>query len=495
MLQWVHGQMNQIGPYQIINELGRGGMAVVYRALQPSVNRIVALKVLPSQVEGDAQALERFRREAEAAANLTHEHIVKVWDASVSSPPYYIAMEFLDGGTLAERLAGGPLSVKQAVEIGSAVCAALDHAHQRGVVHRDIKPANIMFDAAGRPVVTDFGIARATDKTQLTAPGAKFGTPNYMSPEQASGLPTDARTDIYSAGAVLYEMVAGRPPFGGDDPLAVMYRIVNDQPVLPSGLNPGVPRALDAVVLRALEKDPRQRYQTGAEMRGALAAAMRPVVELAPTLTSVPTTPAAARAERASPRRKRRWGLALGVTLAVLAVGVGATAYLSANGMLSLPRSQQDVATAERASGDVAAEVVEPEPLSEGTGSAPEEAPAPESTPPEPPPTVPVPNVVGSESGEARTLLEGAGFVCTAATKPDPSVARGRVISQDPAAGTAAARGAEVRVVVSSGPPPAATVEQSRPTPRSTRPRSRPPKQPAPPAPAPKRPGPTPLPP
>jgi len=496
--------MNQIGPYQIISELGRGGMALVYRALQPSVNRIVALKVLPPHMETDAEALERFRREAETAANLTHEHIVKVWDASVTNAPFYIAMEFLDGGTLADRLAAGPLPVEQAVSVAGKVCAALHHAHQRGVVHRDIKPANIMFGAGGRPVVTDFGIARASEKTQLTAPGAKFGTPNYMAPEQASGLPIDGRTDIYSAGAVLYEMVTGRPPFGSDDPLAVMYRIVNEQPLLPSALNPGVPRALDAVVLRSLEKDPRHRYQTGGEMAAALAAATRPVIELAPTLTSLPTPPLGGKAT-AAPRKyapakgRRRWALALGLLLAVLAVGAGAAAYLSANGLLSRPGADQpnlektsrDQIEAVAPAGDPRSQSEQPallqdDPSPEGSGSA--HAAAVEPRKPEPLALVGVPDVVGKPSGEARTLLQQAGFSCSPATKLDGSVAAGRVISQDPAAGSREPPGTAVRITVSSGPPPAATGGQGR-----TRPR--PAGKPSTPVPAPKRQGPTPLPP
>ena len=284
----------QIGPYQIISELGRGGMGMVYRALQPSVNRIVALKVLPSHLETDETSVRRFRQEAETAANLTHESIVKVWEASLDRPPYYIALEFLEGGTLAERLADGPLPLEEAISIITRVCMALDHAHQRGVVHRDIKPANIMFDGASKPVVTDFGIARAAEHTRLTMTGAKFGTPDYMSPEQAKGLRVDHRTDLYSVAVVLYEMLTGRPPFVNEDSLVTMRQIIDETVPPPSSFNASVPPAVEAVIMRALAKDPNERYQSGAEFSRTLWAAYTAPETVLPTLAALPSTQAAA---------------------------------------------------------------------------------------------------------------------------------------------------------------------------------------------------------
>jgi serine/threonine protein kinase len=186
-------QIEQIEPYKILGELGRGGMATVYKAIQPCINRVVALKALPSHLESEKTAERRVAKEAETAGNLRHQNIVKLHDASVHQPPYYIAMEFLEGGTPADRLAHGPFSLTGAVRIVQAVRASLDYAHERGIVHRDIKPANMMFDDTGRPVVTDFGIARASDHTRLTADGPTFGTPSHMSPEHARGQRLDHR--------------------------------------------------------------------------------------------------------------------------------------------------------------------------------------------------------------------------------------------------------------------------------------------------------------
>ncbi len=267
--------MNQIGPYQIIGELGQGGMAMVYRALQPSVNRIVALKVLPSYLEDDAVAVKRFCQEAETAANLNHNNIVRVWDASVHQPPYYIAMEFLDGGTLADRLRNGSIPVEEALTIATQICGALDHAHKKHIIHRDIKPENVLFDRANRPVLADFGIARATQRTRLTLSGTKFGTPDYMSPEQAKGLRVDTRSDLYGVAALVYEMLVGRPPFLNEDPFVTMRQIIQDSSPPPRRFNPALPPSLDTLFARAFAKDPNQRFQNGAEFSQALADAFR----------------------------------------------------------------------------------------------------------------------------------------------------------------------------------------------------------------------------
>ena len=329
----------QIGPYQIIEELGQGGMAIVYKALQPSVNRIVALKVLPSDLEGDEVAVRRFRQEAETAANLTQENIVRVWDASVTSPPYYIAMEFLEGGTLADRLANGPLALEESAAIITCVCAALDHAHERGVIHRDIKPANIMFDGTGKPVVTDFGIARVAERTRFTMTGASLGTPDYMSPEQTKGIKVDHRTDLYSVGAVLYEMLTGQPPFTGE-PLTVMYQIVNEEPPRLAVHRPDIPPAIEPVVIRALAKGPDERHQSGREMAEQLWAAMRAPEQVAATaatvegeVTSSGPAPIGAATDlvtapaRERPRLAPRKGVLAGILAAVLMSLGGILAY------------------------------------------------------------------------------------------------------------------------------------------------------------------------
>jgi serine/threonine-protein kinase len=460
--------MKEIGPYQVISELGRGGMAIVYRALQPSLNRIVALKVLPSHMERDQEAVRRFRREAEVAGGLAHEAIVKVWDASVEQPPYYIAMEFLDGGTLAGRLAGRPLAPKEAIAAILPVCQGLEHAHQRGIVHRDVKPANIMFDKAGRPLVTDFGIARAIDRTQLTAPGARFGTPNYMSPEQASGLPTDRRTDIYSVGAVLYEMLTGRPPFGSDEPLSVMYRIAHEEPVKPSAFNPAVDPHLEAVVLRSLDKDPRRRFQTCAEMAAALSAAAtagasrprRP----APTLLAVPR-PGPPTPPTVRPPQVRRALLPALLVLVIVAAAAAGAVYFSS---LAVPSARQQRAPhGGTAVARVAAEQFPPapsQPVSSEQGEpsaaeAPEAQPVPQKPPAQPPPAtaprrVAVPNVVSMNLPQAQSALGQAGFESVATRQHDSQAPADQVLGQRPEAGSERLVGTRVELVVSDGPAP-----------------------------------------
>jgi eukaryotic-like serine/threonine-protein kinase len=280
-----------IGPYEIICELGQGGMGVVYRALQPSLNRVIALKVLPVQLESDPTSVARFRQEAETAARLRHPNIVTVHEAAVDSPPYYIAMEFLEGRTLADLITSrGRLELSEAIALFKQICSALDHAHNKGIVHRDIKPSNIIVSDQGHAVLTDFGIARASDQTRLTRTGAVFGSPAYMSPEQVKGLRIDKRTDIYSAGALLFEMLTGRTPYDGDDSLAVMYRIVNEEPPSARTICPDIPPAVEAVIDHAMQKDPSSRFASCGEIALALENALRQPAEKEPTCITTDKT-------------------------------------------------------------------------------------------------------------------------------------------------------------------------------------------------------------
>jgi hypothetical protein len=326
--------MDHIGPYRILGEPQPGGMALVYPAIQPSLNRRLALKILLSHLQADANFVARFRREATIAAALHHEHIVHVYDAHLADPPYYIAMEFLEGGTLATRLAPGPLAVDQAIDIATRICSALSYAHRQGVVHRDVKPSNIMFDERGRPLLTDFGIARALEGTVLTETGARLGSAPYMSPEQVRGLPVDARTDIFSLGAVLYEMTAGHAPFGTDNPAAVTHRILTEDPLPPSQQKPGLTHHLDRVIMRALAKDPSKRFQTCDEMAAALAGSQPPQRDR--------THLAAARPDQrpVPPRVRRRvWPLIASAGLLALLGG----AYV---GLHTLPRARSQTPVA-----------------------------------------------------------------------------------------------------------------------------------------------------
>ncbi len=253
--------------YRVEARIGQGGMAEVYRGFDPSLDRMVAIKVLVHPFDRDAGFVARFRREAQAAARLNHPNIVGVYDAGADGDTQFIVMEYIEGRTLASFLAGGGAPTpEQAVELTEKVAAALEAAHQHGIVHRDIKPANIMVTRTGEVKVMDFGIARL--QTDATAPqtSSVIGTPAYFSPEQAQGQPVDARSDIYSLGCVLYELLAHRQPFTGDTPVAVAYKQVNEVPPAPSAFNDQVPPALDAVVMKCMAKNPANRYQTAQEL-------------------------------------------------------------------------------------------------------------------------------------------------------------------------------------------------------------------------------------
>ena len=283
----------QLGNYKILEELGRGGMAVVYRAYQQSLNRYVAIKVLPSQFAFDREFVERFQREARAAAGLRHPNIVVIHDVGQEAGTYYIVMEYLEGRTLKQVIEReGPLPAGRATRIMEQVAAALDYAHQRGFVHRDVKPANIFVGEGDRVTLTDFGIAKAASETQhLTQTGMLMGTPEYMSPEQAGGGQVDHRTDLYALGVVLYQILAGRVPFRGTTPHATLHAVIYETPPAPRLVNPNLPPAVETVILKAVAKRPEQRFQRGADMVAALRAALGGQAPAVPVATAVPPPP------------------------------------------------------------------------------------------------------------------------------------------------------------------------------------------------------------
>ena len=258
--------------YELNHLIARGGMAEVYRAHDRLLDRPVALKVLFPELSIDRSFVERFRREAQAAANLSHHNIVPVFDWGEDTGTYFIVMEFIDGRPLSSILkSAGPLTAERTADIGSHVAAALGYAHKHGVVHRDVKPGNVLITDDGHVKVTDFGIARAMNTEEsLTQTGAVMGTATYFSPEQAEGLGVDARSDIYSLGVVLFEMVTGRPPFLGDSPVAVASKHVRDHPPAPRELNPQIPPTFEAIILKSMAKDPAHRYATAEELRADL---------------------------------------------------------------------------------------------------------------------------------------------------------------------------------------------------------------------------------
>jgi serine/threonine protein kinase len=261
-----------IGHYRITQSLGQGGMAAVYKAYQENLDREVAIKILPEHYSHNANFVARFKLEARALARLNHPNIVTVHDAGEFQRRLYIVMAYIPGGTLRERL-DRPLPVTRVVEITRAVAAALGYAHERNIIHRDVKPANVLMDLDGRPVLSDFGIAKVVAEEtgeQLTSTGTGIGTPEYMAPEQCRGLPVDSRSDIYALGVMAYEMFTGRTPFQGAPFTAVIYAQIHEPPPPPSHFNPQIPPAVDAVILQALAKDPDQRFQRATDFADAL---------------------------------------------------------------------------------------------------------------------------------------------------------------------------------------------------------------------------------
>ncbi len=258
--------------YQVTHLIARGGMAMVYRAHDLLLNRFVALKILYPELSVDRTFVERFRREAQAAANLSHPNIVPIFDWGEENGTYFIVMELIEGTSLAELLrASRTLSPSKSAQVCAQVASALGYAHRQGVVHRDVKPGNILLTPDQQVKVTDFGIAQAmSTEDNLTMAGSVMGTATYFSPEQAEGALVDGRSDVYSLGVVLYELLAGRPPFMGESPVAVASKHVREVAPLPSQFNPALPTDLEAVTMHALQKNPADRYQTADEFRSDL---------------------------------------------------------------------------------------------------------------------------------------------------------------------------------------------------------------------------------
>jgi serine/threonine protein kinase/N-acetylneuraminic acid mutarotase len=269
-----------IGQYRVVEQLGMGGMATVYKAYHPAMDRYVALKIPPEYLARDPNFRARFIREARTLAHLEHPHILPVYDFGEEDGLPYFVMRYVDGGTLRELMTRGPLPLDQALRLVREVAEALGYAHTyvdpnsgrlEPIVHRDVKPANVLLDRNGTALLTDFGIAKILDEnTELTGTGVALGTPQYMAPEQVQGKPVDARTDIYSLGVVLYEVATGRRPFAAETPLALAMMHVNEALPLPRQVNPAVPEAVERIILRAMAKNPDDRFQTADEFAAAL---------------------------------------------------------------------------------------------------------------------------------------------------------------------------------------------------------------------------------
>ncbi|GIW11705.1 MAG: hypothetical protein KatS3mg061_2762 [Dehalococcoidia bacterium] len=263
----------RLGEFRIEGKIGEGGMAAVYRATQPSLNRTVAIKVLDTSLQADPSFIARFRREADTVAKLMHPNIVPVYTFGEEGDLLYLVMGYVPGGSLAERL-GQRLDFPTIGRIIGQVADALDYAHQQGVIHRDIKPGNILLGTDDWALLSDFGIARMLEGQRLTRPGIGMGTPEYMSPEQGMSDTIDGRSDIYSLGIVLFELATGRLPFEGETPFATLYQQIHQPLPLPSRINPALSPALENVILRATAKRPEDRYQTAEQFKAALEAAI-----------------------------------------------------------------------------------------------------------------------------------------------------------------------------------------------------------------------------
>ncbi|NJN97435.1 MAG: serine/threonine protein kinase [Anaerolineales bacterium] len=264
-----------LGKYRIVARLGRGGMAEVYKAFQPGLNRYVSIKVLHSHMVEEENFVARFEREALAIGKLRHPNIVQAFDFDREDDISFMAMEFIDGPTLKDELqarqeAGKPYSLKEIARVFIPLCSAIDYAHARQMIHRDLKPANVMINQQGQIVLTDFGITRIIGGTQYTQTGALSGTPAYMSPEQGQGQHGDERSDIYSLGVMLYEMVTGAVPFDADTPFVVILKHISEPVPPPSKLVPDLPQSIEQIVLKAMSKEPADRYQRAGELAVAL---------------------------------------------------------------------------------------------------------------------------------------------------------------------------------------------------------------------------------
>lgn len=318
-----------LGPYQIIEEIGHGGMGVVYKALQPSINRAVAIKVLPRQLAADTTFVARFKREVQLIARLEHAHILPVYDYGESDGLLYIVMRYLPSGTLKTRLDAGRLPLRDAARILSQLASALDYAHKHGVIHRDIKPANVLIDAQGDVFLTDFGIAKEAEGTFDLTGSSLIGTPQYMSPEQGQGLSLDGRSDVYALGVVLYEMISGRLPYHADSLLGMVMQHINAPLPEVRSHAPDLPQPIEAVLHKALAKQPQDRYTTAGALSTAFDAVLRPDASSSTQhlQRDQPRTQEIDRTRPALPRvfHARRWmpfvyGVLLVTTLIILSI-------------------------------------------------------------------------------------------------------------------------------------------------------------------------------
>ncbi len=421
------------GRYELHRRLARGGMADVFLARDQLLDRPVAVKVLFPQFAAEPSFVERFRREAQAAANLNHPSIVAVYDWGEHDNTYFIVMEYVEGRSLADIIkAEGTLHPDRAAEIAADTAAALGFAHRNGTVHRDVKGGNILITPTGQVKVTDFGIARAFGGgDELTQTGSVMGTATYFSPEQAQGKPVDPRSDLYSLGVVLFEMLTGRPPFTGDSPVAIAYKHVQEMPPRPTSINPAIPKVLEVVIARLLAKNPDQRYPSAEEVRADL----RRFREGQPLASS--SAPAAV----AAPARAADTGSSRAVIDATRAIPAAVAAqappaieeeyyeppsrngfFLVALAVLILALGALAVYIADTLGGSGTDALANP---------------------------VDVPSLIDLTEADARTVLTDLGLLADVVFEDNPDVEPGIVFGQDPPAGDQIEAGSSVEVTVS----------------------------------------------
>jgi eukaryotic-like serine/threonine-protein kinase len=456
------------GRYRIVERLGSGGMADVWCAEDLQLGRKVALKLLRQRFAEDQEFVERFRREASSAAGLQHPNVVSVYDRGEWEGTYYIAMEFLEGETLKELIVReAPLEPDQAIALAIQILRAARFAHRRGIIHRDLKPHNVIVDHEGRAKVTDFGIARA-GASDMTQTGSIMGTAQYLSPEQAQGHAVNATSDLYAVGIILYEMLTGHVPFDGDSPVTIALKQVSEAPVPPSHLNPGVPPQLEAVVGRALEKDPAARFQNADEFIAALEAARAGLgpAEGAATTAFAPVAEREVVEEAWAPpaERRRRWWLWALLAALLLAGAAVAAILLTREETAEVPRvTGADVAfAARRLRNDGFRPVVErirdEASRDEVIGQDPQPGTQLEVgsevtlTVSDGPGTRAVPDVEGLSRARARARLRRAGFRVRERREVSEDVDENRVIRTLPPIGSEVGVGSTVTLVISSGP-------------------------------------------
>ena len=501
------------GRYEVIEEIGRGGMAIVYRAKCLVLNRYVAIKVLRPEYRDDAEFIKRFKIEAQSAGSLSHPNIVSIYDVGNEDDIEYIVMEYVEGITLKQYLsAKGVLQWKEAVDYASQICSGLEHAHKKGIVHKDIKPENIIITKEGILKISDFGIAKALNQGTIATGGLTMGSVHYFSPEQARGGFIDAKTDLYSLGILTYEMVTGRLPFEGDSAISIAMQHLETEPVRPSVFNPSIPKSLETVILKAMKKEQSERYQTatqmlidlkkvfvGSEVRydegdeftkkftpinpqtsnGRSSAAQgvnsgsqqrRPQSgQVRPSVKKQPT-----KAELAKAKKKKKKGDALGIVAGIFA-GIAVIALVILGWSFMTGGSKNEVECPELVN-HTCAEALE---LIEGTKlkivqengkeiKADDEGIIVTQDPKsgkkiknnakitvtlgdQPATMEKIPSVAGMTEADATSALKALKFDVAVERQDNSEVAAGRVISTHPASGTSASEGSVVTIYVSNG--------------------------------------------